>query len=399
MTNSLTPAVLLLAAVMTACQSSGETDHQLDGSRSFGKRFALEDEAFTSANVSIGDTNGDGHLDVILVKGRHWPLQNLVRYGDGAGGFAAASSIGPGPDRSYTGELVDLDGDGDLDMLVSNDSPDPKRVLHNDGLGKFTEVQQFGSPEWNTRHVSVADLNGDGHLDLIAANRGGRAPTSSFVCFGKANGRVQETCEAVYHGSATTITPADVDGDGDKDLVIPHRDGGQSEVRLNDGAGNFGSRTVFGGVRVGYRSAAVKDFNGDGLVDIAIIAPGSRTGVGGSAPDGGNGVVAAPRIGIFFAEPELGFGDLSLLTESQDRPYAIHAADVDRDGRTDLIVGYIEARSVLWFNDGARKFTAVPFGDDEGTAYGFSVDDLDGDGLMDIVVARSDAPNMIYFGE
>ena len=73
-------------------------------------------------------------------------------------------------------------------------------------------------------------------------------------------------------------------------------------------------------------------------------------------------------------------------------------ADLDRNGRPDVIVGYVASRPVVYFNDGSLAFTAVPFGDAEGTAYGFAVGDLDEDGLLDIAMARSDAPNMLYFG-
>ncbi|WOJ92864.1 VCBS repeat-containing protein [Congregibacter variabilis] len=388
---------IITSLLVTACDVPEAITTQ-SGARSFERSLALEDAAYTSANVSLGDVNGDGHLDVILVKGRHWPLQNQLRLGDGKGGFATPIPVGPGPDRSYTGELVDLDDDGDLDMIVSNDSPDPKRVLHNDGSGNFTEVQQFGTPDWNTRHVSVADLNGDGRADVIAANRGGPAGTENFVCFGAGGGLLQQPCTVVYRGSATTITPADMDGDGDLDLVIPHRDGGQSELLLNNGAGVFADGKVFGPRSVGYRSAAVADFDKDGFMDVAIIAPGSRTGIETQGPDGGSGVVARPRRGVFYGGPDLDFGKLKALRESSERPYAILAADVDADGRTDLIVGHVEARPVVWFNEGSRNFTPVSFGDDEGTAYGFAVNDLNGDGLMDIVVARSGAPNIIYFG-
>ncbi len=64
----------------------------------------------------------------------------------------------------------------------------------------------------------------------------------------------------------------------------------------------------------------------------------------------------------------------------------------------DVIIGYVESPSIVYFNDGNTTFTQVPFGDDEGVAYGFSIGDLDEDGLLDIAVARSGAPNMLYFG-
>ena len=69
--------------------------------RTFQRQMLLEDSAATSANVSIGDVNADGHQDLLLVKGRHWPLENLVLLGDGTGDFAPPVPLGGGADRSY----------------------------------------------------------------------------------------------------------------------------------------------------------------------------------------------------------------------------------------------------------------------------------------------------------
>jgi hypothetical protein len=73
-------------------------------------------------------------------------------------------------------------------------------------------------------------------------------------------------------------------------------------------------------------------------------------------------------------------------------------ADLDRNGRMDIIVGYIESRPIIYLDDGPGTFTPIRFGDDEGAAYGFAVGDLDEDGFLDIAMARSGARNMLYFG-
>ncbi len=349
------------------------------GARGFERALALEDSGYTSANASVGDVNGDGKLDVVLVKGRHWPLRNLVLLGTGTGTFHPPVPVDTAADRSYSGVLVDLDRDGALDLVVSNDSPDAKKVYRNDGTGRFSLVTTFGQPEWNTRHVAVGDVNGDGIPDLVLANRGGRQPTASHLCLGMGGGRVVEPCQEVTTGSATTITLADVSGDGALDLVVPHRDGGQGYVYVNDGRGAFPSRRPFGPAQATIRSAAAADFDGDGVVDLAVIDEMATAAIIRGMP---NGAFAAPVS----------------LGPAGARPYALAVHDVDRNGRPDVIVGYGDARPTIFFNDAPGRFTPVAFGDTDGMAYGFAVADLDADGLLDIVVARSDAANVVYFG-
>ncbi|MEO6445333.1 MAG: VCBS repeat-containing protein [Gemmatimonadaceae bacterium] len=119
--------------------------------------------------------------------------------------------------------------------------------------------------------------------------------------------------------------------------------------------------------------------NGDHLLDLVVID--ERTGPA-----------------IFYGRPDMTFGPPVPLGDAKAVPYAMEVADLDQNGTPDIILGFVESRPIVYFNDGGDTFTPVVFGDDEGTAYGFAVGDLNEDGLLDIAMARSDARNMLYFG-
>ena len=218
--------------------------------RQFSRVVPLETTSEDSANVSMGDLDGDGDLDLVLAKGRHQPLLDRVLLNDGKGGFVA-SNLGPKADRTYTAALADLDGDGDLDVLTSNDSPDEKLVYLNDGKGGFSVAGTWGVGAWSTRNAAVVDLNGDGRPDVVAANR----PGPSYVCLNQGGGRFASPCIPIPAESATSIVPADFDKDGFVDLAVPSRDGGQSRILLQRRQGRL---RADGAVRSPGRSRACR---------------------------------------------------------------------------------------------------------------------------------------------
>ena len=78
-------------------------------------------------------------------------------------------------------------------------------------------------------------------------------------------------------------------------------------------------------------------------------------------------------------------------------PYALAVADLNRDGRPDIVVGYVEMPGSVYYNTGPHSFHEVRWNDGKGTVYGLAFADFNGDGWPDIVAARSDAPNTIWF--
>jgi hypothetical protein len=361
--------VLLAALVGLAVQPPA-------GLRSFDTVVNLETTSEDSANVSMGDLDGDGDLDLVLAKGRHTPLLDRVLLNDGKGRFVA-SDLGPTPDRTYTAALADLDGDGDLDVITSNDTPDKKLVFLNDGKARFTVAGTWGVAAWSTRNAAVADLNGDKRIDVIAANR----PGPSFACLNDGGGRFTSECISVPAESATSIVAADFDKDGFIDLAVPSRDGGQSRVYFNDGRAGFARTIAFGPPDAAARVAAAADFNGDGALDLVVGDERARS-MTVYANDGKGRLVS-----------ESGFID------KNKTPYAIAAGDLNNDGRPDIVLGFTSGPHAIFFKNPGRMdkgFTRVTFGDEKGSAYGFAIGDVNGDKFPDIALARSGAPNVLY---
>jgi len=236
----------------------------------FAHSLLLEAKSDTTANVSCGDLDGDGHLDILLVKGRHWPIVDRVLLGDGKGNMRKAYNLSPVADRSYTGALADFNRDGYLDVAVSNDVPDKKLVYFNDGKGNFTIGSEFGVSQWSTRNITIADINRDGLPDIIMANRGDLGKTSNDICLNDGKGRFSADCISFAPYPATTIFPADFNKDGFIDLAVPHRDSGQSYVYLgnSDNAYSDNHRIPFGPADAAIRMAAAADCNGDNILDI-----------------------------------------------------------------------------------------------------------------------------------
>ncbi len=366
---------LLLAAATTVCAAATPT---------FERMQLLEAKGETSASVSLGDIDGDGDLDIVLARGRHWPLDNLILRDDGRGNFTT-EKLPTAPDRTYSAALADLNGDGSLDLVVSNDRPDRKVIYLNDGRGNFRAAGNFGRAEWPTRYITVADLNGDGHPDIIVANRSSNPakPVPSYLCLNDGKGGFPNEIPLPTQ-SATIIVAADLDGDGKIDLFVPHRDGGQSFIFWNDGTGKFAASPVpFGSRSSTARAAVAADMDGDGIIDLII----------GDAKTG---------LFIYRGKGQRSFEEPFPLGEKSGAPCSISVLDMNHDGTPDLVVGRQEARGSIFFNQSHAKtlsFQESEWNDGKGSLYGLALGDLNGDGWPDIAAARSEAPNALWFNQ
>jgi hypothetical protein len=94
----------------------------------------------------------------------------------------------------------------------------------------------------------------------------------------------------------------------------------------------------------------------------------------------------AKTVAIYFGKPDRTFGSAMIIGDHNVVPYAPVVADLNRDRKVDVLVGYVENQPTIYFNDGSRhNFNALRFGDNKGTTVWIAIPD------------RSDAPKVVYF--
>ena len=178
-----------------------------------------------SSSLSFADVDNDGDIDVLVANGRHWPQVNEVFLNNGSGRFTTGIRTGiftvgypMGVEyaTSYGVPTADLDGDGDIDVVVANDMA-LNTIYVNDGNGRYTLKGAIGPEIEPTRGVILADLNNDGLPDALVTNRGaenGIYINEGNLIFSKKRGFGSKD------DSTISLAVADLDNDGHKEILF-----------------------------------------------------------------------------------------------------------------------------------------------------------------------------------
>jgi hypothetical protein len=244
----------------------------------------FEGAGHDSEDVSIADFDRDGVLDVIIVAEDDVKVgrTNVHERLRGLGGVRFQRILPGLPDTEADAIAhADVDADGDLDLIIAGAGQD--RLLLNDGRGGFTDETAARLPPEDrvTQDAEFADLDGDGDPDLVLGQEGGHA-----LWLNDGVGRFSEASDrlpAPGNVEARKVTPADVDGDGDLDLYFSHvgwqEREPQDRLLINDGAGRFADES---GARIPAETgttltARFADLDGDGDLDLVRGEDGPLT--------------------------------------------------------------------------------------------------------------------------
>lgn len=276
----------------------------------------------TPEAVVLGDLNGDGKLDVVAA------LMNInavaIRMGDGTGGFGAQTNIATGSGKEPRAlALGDLNGDGKLDIVIGNQGDGTVGVLLNNGSGSFPSTPTYYSAGSGTTGVVVGDFNHDGVLDIATANY---YSSSISVLLGNGNGTFGSAANTSTGSGPRGIAVGDLNGDGKLDLVTADQTGNTVSVFLGNGNGTFGTRTAVS-VGTGPRAVAIADFNGDGKADVVTANQTAGTA-------------------SFLLGSTSGTLTLSSTITAGSGAYFVSFGDLDRDGKLDLVISNFSGDSL-----------------------------------------------------
>ena len=347
-----------------------------------------------SMDAMAADVDGDGDLD-ILVANEHRP--NILLLNDGSGVFSNASDRLPHANHdSEDIGVADFDRDGDLDVVVVSEDDQINELYFNDGSGRFTDEGARLPTTGTSNAVQVADISGDGAADILIGNNGQNV---ALINDG-AGGFMDQTAMRLPALSDVTqdLELGDVDGDGDLDLLVGNED--RNRLLINDGAGVFADESA---ARIPVRStseltreADFGDVDGDGDLDILFA---NTSGFESAGHDQQDRILINDGSGVFTDETA------ERLQGSDSRSFEGDLIDLDGDGDLDVITGNLGRGGSLepyrvFLNDGTGRFTE---GTDEvlpsgivGAGFDVEQADFDRDGRLDLYLAdRGNADRLL----
>lgn len=337
----------------------------------------------TPRDIGSGDLNGDGHQDLVVAQ---MGDQLVVYFGDGRGGFTAGTPQALDGSSTVALRVVDLDGDGDLDVAASiwdggSTGAGGINLFYNAGDGELEAGPGVDTPyPWS---LAVGDFDGNGHVDLVT---GSRNSTDVALSLQQPNGSFDPVVTTPLGEFAAGVEAVDLDGDAADELLVATTTTSPAEGTVIE-TFEFDTETMklepagtspVSTENLDPEGLVVADFDDDGALD-AVVA--SRA------------AAADDPVWSFFPGSGTGFDAPTALsdvvTDGGTHPVA---GDLNGDGVPDLVAldgaGYA---AVFTYDPGLAAFVgSTPEATASDPTHG-TVADLDEDGFADVAVIGNGA--------
>ncbi len=360
-----------------------------DGSGNYLEEVNNSFAGVQNGSIAFADIDGDNDQDLFITGGgdSHNSMANLY-VNDGTGNYVEPTGTFFTGVQNSSIAFADIDGDGDRDVLITGQDKNYNsfaKIYENDGSGNYSEITGTPFPGVSSGSIAFADIDDDGDQDVLITGRDKNYNRIAKLYKNDGSGHYSEVTGTTFTGvEDSSIAFADVDKDGDEDVMIVGRWGNSSsnvsaKIYKNDGSGNYSevTGTPFTGVQ--QSSIAFADVDKDGDQDVLIT-----------------GYSYTYRIPIANLYKNDGAGN---YLEVADTPFlgvydgSIAFSDVDGDNDQDLLItGYSNTShrptAKLYKNDGAGNYiesTEAPFEGVQNSSVAFA--DVDGDRDQDVLIA------------
>ena len=342
-----------------------------DGSQNFVARNINVD--FSGAHCIITeDVNGDGDLDVIGA-GDWETITWWESDGSPVNGGWTERTI-PASTGAISVHAVDVDGDGDIDVLSAEVSHDDVIFWENtNGAGTSWTRHDIDVEFWNANNVFGSDLDGDGDTDVLGTCAG----DDDITWWENTNGIGTTWSEHLIDGdfdAARSVFAADLDRDGDIDVLGTANEADDITWWENDGAEGFTEHTIDGSFN-GAWDVYPADVDGDGHIDIL------GTALHGNEITWWENLTEPPPVPTF---------EEHTIDGAFDGATSVFAIDMDRDNDADVLAVAQSTDEVTWWeNDGSETFTEHNIVSDFDVATSVFAADINGDGEIDVIGAAN----------
>jgi hypothetical protein len=280
------------------------------------------------SSICTADLDGDGYSDVVA---SYTDNDKVVWYRNlGNGSFGAQQLLSNYVWNPESVHAADMDGDGDLDLLFASSGINKIALLKNQGAGYFV-YQEINEEEIGyISLVTSADINGDGALDVLAFD-----PSEGKIIWflNLGGGQFNSVPQGFYvwGGFIPNIVAADLDGDGDNDLLCPTVEDNKISWFKNLGNGNFGTQLTITTQALSAYSVEAVDLDGDGDRDVLSAS------------------IDDDKIAWYQNLGNSTFGPQQIVSTQADGAFDVKSADLNGDGDLDILSASYYDDKIAWY--------------------------------------------------
>ncbi len=326
-------------------------------------------------NVSWGDMDNDGDLDLVIASFEH----DIIIYENRLGyTFSTPLTLTKSSLANPTTQISwgDIDNDQDLDIVMAGNQT--ATIISNLGAGGFTETLTLSAASVDACGLTLGDSDGDNDLEIVLGN----STNSLYLNLGiTATTFFSQTNAGSFSAASPTCQLTWGDADNDQDLDLLGIQNGTAVLYRNDGNNQFSLATTLDNGGATITTAAWADIDNDSDLDIFV---GSGTANRVYRHDG------------MWSFTDTTAGDL--LTDSNDPQTAVWG-DIDGDSDLDLFIGNQTTGPNLYRNDGSGLFTHLTsseLANEIGIVTDSSIGDIDGDSDLDLLIGFHNQPAKLY---